>query len=109
MPPPTSSWPAPARTPSASSRPSGSPRSTSHCPVGNGEQRLNAAAAVAAGGGLLVDDAAVTRAWVTSVVSELVMDADRLAAMAAASASVGERDGDELLADLVVSAAARGR
>ena len=45
----------------------------------------------------------------TSVVSELVMDADRLAAMAAASASVGERDGDELLADLVVSAAARGR
>jgi UDP-N-acetylglucosamine--N-acetylmuramyl-(pentapeptide) pyrophosphoryl-undecaprenol N-acetylglucosamine transferase len=78
-------------------------------PVGNGEQRLNAAAAVAAGGGLLVDDAAVTRAWVTSVVSELVMDADRLAAMAAASASVGERDGDELLADLVVSAAARGR
>ncbi|HET9021386.1 MAG TPA: undecaprenyldiphospho-muramoylpentapeptide beta-N-acetylglucosaminyltransferase [Ornithinibacter sp.] len=78
-------------------------------PVGNGEQRLNAAAAVAAGGGLLVDDASVTRAWVTSVVSALVLDADRLAAMAAASASVGERDGDELLADLVVSAAARGR
>ena len=37
-------------------------------PVGNGEQRLNAAAAVAAGGGLLVDDADVTPAWVREVV-----------------------------------------
>ena len=36
------------------------------------------------------------------------LDAGRLAAMAAAAASVGERGGDELLADLVV-AAARGR
>jgi UDP-N-acetylglucosamine--N-acetylmuramyl-(pentapeptide) pyrophosphoryl-undecaprenol N-acetylglucosamine transferase len=77
-------------------------------PVGNGEQRLNAAGAVAAGGGLLVDDAAVTGHWVTSVVSALVLDAERLASMATASASVGERDGDELLADLVGTAAARG-
>ena len=37
-------------------------------PIGNGEQRLNAAAVVAAGGGLLVDDAAVTPAWVDDVV-----------------------------------------
>ena len=49
-------------------------------PVGNGEQRLNAAAVVAAGGGLLVD-----------------------------AAAVGERGGDELLADLVVAAARGGR
>lgn len=78
-------------------------------PVGNGEQRLNAASAVAAGGGVLVDDGTVTREWVSSVVRPLVLDAARLAVMAAASASVGERDGDELLADLVVAAAAGGR
>ena len=33
-------------------------------PIGNGEQRLNAAAVVAAGGGLLVDDADLDPAWV---------------------------------------------
>ena len=32
-------------------------------PVGNGEQRLNAAAVVAAGGGLLVDDDDLDAAW----------------------------------------------
>ncbi|MBM6404117.1 undecaprenyldiphospho-muramoylpentapeptide beta-N-acetylglucosaminyltransferase [Phycicoccus sp. CSK15P-2] len=76
-------------------------------PIGNGEQRLNAATAVAAGGGLLVDDAAVDAAWVQDTVVPLALDDDRLARMAAAAASVGERDGDEQLADLVV--AARGR
>jgi len=77
-------------------------------PVGNGEQRLNAASVVGAGGGLLVDDASVSAAWVDEVVRPLVLDAPRLAAMAAAAASVGERGGDELLADLVVTAAAGG-
>lgn len=74
-------------------------------PIGNGEQRLNAAAVIAAGGGLLVDDAAVTPAWVGDVVRPLALDEARLSTMAAAAASVGERDGDELLADLVVAAA----
>ena len=78
-------------------------------PIGNGEQRLNASAVVRAGGGLLVDDAAVDAAWVRSTVVPLVTDATRLAAMATAAASVGERGGDELLADLVVAAAASGR
>ena len=77
-------------------------------PIGNGEQRLNAAAVVAAGGGLLVDDADVTPAWVGDVVRPLALDEARLATMAAAAASVGERGGDELLADLVVAAAAEG-
>jgi UDP-N-acetylglucosamine--N-acetylmuramyl-(pentapeptide) pyrophosphoryl-undecaprenol N-acetylglucosamine transferase len=75
-------------------------------PIGNGEQRLNAAAVISAGGGLLVDDAAVTAAWVEEVVRPMALDRSRLAAMATASASVGERGGDELLADLVVAAAA---
>ena len=78
-------------------------------PIGNGEQRLNASAVVAAGGGILVDDAAVDGAWVREVVTGLATDTARLEAMASAAASVGERGGDELLADLVVAAAARGR
>ena len=57
--PPTWWSRAPAPTRSASSPPSGCPPSTCPLPVGNGEQRLNAAAVVAAGGGILVDDAAV--------------------------------------------------
>ena len=77
-------------------------------PVGNGEQRLNATAVVGAGGGLLVGDAQVSPEWVAGVVRPLALDAARLAAMGAAAASVGERGGDELLADLVVAAAGRG-
>ncbi len=83
-------------------------------PVGNGEQRHNAAAAVAAGAALLVDDAAVTADWVRGPLRDLLTDADgagRLAAMAAAArtsaAADGARDGDERLADLVEVAAGR--
>lgn len=83
-------------------------------PVGNGEQRLNAAGAVAAGSALLVDDADVTADWVRGPLRDLLTDADgahRLAAMAAAAASssaaAGARDGDERLADLVERAAGR--
>ncbi len=86
----------------------GLPASYVPLPIGNGEQRLNAASVVAAGGGRLTDDAEVTAEWVESVVAPLVLDRGGLEAMARASASVGERDGDELLADLVV-AAAEGR
>ena len=78
-------------------------------PIGNGEQRLNARAVVSAGGGLLVDDAEVTPEWVTRVLQPLALDAARLRAMATAAAAVGTRDGDELLADLVVAAAAGRR
>lgn len=74
-------------------------------PIGNGEQRLNAQAVVSAGGGLLVEDADLDVAWIESSLVPLLRDAPRLAEMAAASASVGERDGDELLADLVADAA----
>lgn len=78
-------------------------------PIGNGEQRFNVADVVAAGGGIVVDDADVTPEWVRSVVLPLALDADRLAAMAAASAATGTRDGDELLADLVEQAATTSR
>ena len=77
-------------------------------PVGNGEQRLNAQAVVDAGGGLLVEDADLTPGWVESTLVPLLRDASALAEMARVAASVGERDGDELLADLVVDAAGKG-
>lgn len=73
-------------------------------PIGNGEQRLNAAEVVAAKGGLLVDDADVTPDWVGRTVVPLMQDTDRLAAMALASAGIGHRDADESLADLVATA-----
>ena len=56
--------------------------------------------------GLLVDDADVTPEWVSRVVAPLALDGPRLSAMAAAAAAVGERGGDELLADLVAAASA---
>ena len=76
-------------------------------PVGNGEQRLNAAEVVAAGGGLVVDDAALTPQWIDGVLVPLLQNAPRLQSMAAAARAVGQRDGDEQLADLVVTAASR--
>ena len=78
-------------------------------PIGNGEQRLNARAVVGAGGGLLVDDADLTTAWVEGTLVPLLRDASGLADMATAAASVGERGGDELLADLVFDAASGKR
>ncbi len=77
-------------------------------PVGNGEQRLNATPLVRAGGGLLVDDADLTSAWVSSQVPALLRDRNRLAAMAQASRAAGVRDGAARVADLVAEAAAEG-
>jgi UDP-N-acetylglucosamine--N-acetylmuramyl-(pentapeptide) pyrophosphoryl-undecaprenol N-acetylglucosamine transferase len=73
-------------------------------PIGNGEQRFNAADVVAAGGGFLVDDAAFTPDWVSEYVIPLATDGARLEAMAVAAASVGQRDADERLADMVLEA-----
>lgn len=73
-------------------------------PVGNGEQRLNAAPVVAAGGGLLVDDAALTSDWVAAHVPPLLLGPDAAATrerMAQAAASVGVRDAADRVAALV--------
>lgn len=74
-------------------------------PIGNGEQRFNAADAVAAGGGILVDDSALTPQWIEEVLVPLVTDGPRIAEMARAAATIGEREADERLADLVAVAA----
>jgi UDP-N-acetylglucosamine--N-acetylmuramyl-(pentapeptide) pyrophosphoryl-undecaprenol N-acetylglucosamine transferase len=77
-------------------------------PIGNGEQRLNVATVEEAGGGVVVADHLVTPEWVADAVVGLARDPERLRRMSSAAASVGERDGDEKLADLV-DAAARER
>ena len=74
-------------------------------PIGNGEQRLNAADVVAAGGGILVDDSSLTPRWIDETLMPLVTDESRLRAMADAAANIGEREADERLADLVALAA----
>ncbi len=74
-------------------------------PIGNGEQRRNAADVVAAGGGTIVADAELTPAYVTGPLRELLADPDRLAAMGRAAAGAGIRDGAARLAELVVGAA----
>ena len=70
-------------------------------PIGNGEQRFNAADVLAAGGGLLVEDAVFTPEWITDNVVPLAGDGERLLAMGPAAASVGQRDADDALADMV--------
>src|SRR5439155_581587 len=66
-------------------------------PYGNGEQRRNALPVVEAGGGLLVDDSELTPAWIEQTVVPLLRDPARVAAMSAAAAGYGRRDGDEAL------------
>lgn len=74
-------------------------------PIGNGEQRLNAAEVVAAGGGLIVEDDQVTEEWVRRTVVPLVTDHERVAAMARAAAEHGHRDAAERLVALILDAA----
>jgi UDP-N-acetylglucosamine--N-acetylmuramyl-(pentapeptide) pyrophosphoryl-undecaprenol N-acetylglucosamine transferase len=78
-------------------------------PHGNGEQRLNAEPLVAAGAAMVVDDADLTGRWVRRHVIPLVTDRTRLAAMSAAAATLGRRDADERLAQMVRRAAAGSR
>ncbi|MDQ1587356.1 MAG: UDP-N-acetylglucosamine--N-acetylmuramyl-(pentapeptide) pyrophosphoryl-undecaprenol [Microbacteriaceae bacterium] len=73
-------------------------------PVGNGEQRFNAAGVVGAGGGILLDDAQFLPSWVESTLLPLLGDGARIADMAARSASVGVRDGSDRMVSLIHSA-----
>jgi UDP-N-acetylglucosamine--N-acetylmuramyl-(pentapeptide) pyrophosphoryl-undecaprenol N-acetylglucosamine transferase len=75
-------------------------------PVGNGEQRFNAADAVAAGGAILVDDAEFTPAWIASVLAPLLADPAAIADLSARILTVGTRDGADRMVDLLTSALA---
>jgi UDP-N-acetylglucosamine--N-acetylmuramyl-(pentapeptide) pyrophosphoryl-undecaprenol N-acetylglucosamine transferase len=70
-------------------------------PVGNGEQRHNAVSVLAAGGGILVEDSAFTPSWVERELVPLLADDLALQRMAAGAASVGVRDGDVRMTDLI--------
>jgi UDP-N-acetylglucosamine--N-acetylmuramyl-(pentapeptide) pyrophosphoryl-undecaprenol N-acetylglucosamine transferase len=72
-------------------------------PVGNGEQRYNAAGVVAAGGGVLVDDSAFDSVWVQQNLLPLMADRQRRESMALAAAQVGVLDGADRMVDLIHS------
>jgi UDP-N-acetylglucosamine--N-acetylmuramyl-(pentapeptide) pyrophosphoryl-undecaprenol N-acetylglucosamine transferase len=76
-------------------------------PIGNGEQAHNAHPVVQAGGALLIDDAALTPAWIDNVVIPLVSHDGRLAAMSHAATGIVPRDADERLAEIIRRAAGR--
>ncbi|MGN6414032.1 undecaprenyldiphospho-muramoylpentapeptide beta-N-acetylglucosaminyltransferase [Flexivirga sp.] len=77
-------------------------------PVGNGEQRLNAADVVDAGGALLVDNDDFTADYVAQQVIPLAKDSTRLEAMADAARAQGHGDADERFVDMIEGAAAHG-
>jgi len=70
-------------------------------PVGNGEQRFNAADAVNAGGALLVDDAAFTPGWIDATLVPLLGDQAAIAQLSKNIATVGARDGADRMVALV--------
>lgn len=73
-------------------------------PVGNGEQRFNAAGVVKAGGGVMVSDAHFTPAWVNSTLIPLLRDEAALEKMGTQAASVGMRDGTARMMNLIDAA-----
>jgi UDP-N-acetylglucosamine--N-acetylmuramyl-(pentapeptide) pyrophosphoryl-undecaprenol N-acetylglucosamine transferase len=72
-------------------------------PIGNGEQRFNAAGVVEAGGGILVDDAAFLPTWVDTDLIPLLADRGRVARMGERAATVGVRDGSDRMVSLIRS------
>lgn len=75
-------------------------------PVGNGEQRFNAADVVHAGGALLVRDEDFSDTWITERLLPILTNPKQRDAMAAAAQRVGSRDGTEKLLLLVREALA---
>ena len=70
-------------------------------PVGNGEQRFNAADAVNAGGAILVDDASFTPAWIDADLVPLLNDQAAIRQLGERIATTGARDGADRMVALV--------
>lgn len=73
-------------------------------PIGNGEQRLNAAGIVSAGGGVFLPDSDLAPDSVANLVLPLLADPLALERMSEAAATQGVRDAGSKLADLVEKA-----
>lgn len=73
-------------------------------PIGNGEQRLNAAPTVAAGGGEFLADSDLSGPRVEQAAIRLLRDHAVREKMSAGAASCGVRDGGDRLVDMVVDA-----
>jgi UDP-N-acetylglucosamine--N-acetylmuramyl-(pentapeptide) pyrophosphoryl-undecaprenol N-acetylglucosamine transferase len=73
-------------------------------PVGNGEQRFNAAGVVDAGGALLVNDSDFLPSWVQQRLLPLLGDRPALATMGERAAGTGLRDGTSRMVSLIHSA-----
>ncbi|GAA1495742.1 undecaprenyldiphospho-muramoylpentapeptide beta-N-acetylglucosaminyltransferase [Paeniglutamicibacter kerguelensis] len=76
-------------------------------PIGNGEQRLNAADLVAAGGALLVADADFTPEYVATTVIPLLLDNAALERMGKAASSQGRSDAAEVMAAMILDSLGR--
>ena len=74
-------------------------------PIGNGEQRFNAAPVVAADGGLLIEDAVLDGDTLSRAVLRVVTSPGRLDEMSQNAARHGVRDAAARLADMVFAAA----
>lgn len=72
-------------------------------PVGNGEQRFNAADLVEAGGAIMVEDAKFTSDFVRDEVIPIISNSKRLRAMSAAARGTSISDGTQRLYELVRS------
>ena len=73
-------------------------------PVGNGEQRLNAASLVENGGGLMVSDAEFTPGYILQTLIPVLSKKSELAKMSAAAKGQAILDATERLGDLVSKA-----
>ncbi len=73
-------------------------------PIGNGEQKFNAADAVAAGAAILLPNEQFTPDWVAETLIPLLQDRAKVSAMAARSATAGIRDGAARMVSLITSA-----
>ena len=71
-------------------------------PIGNGEQRLNAADLVAAGGALVVEDAQFTTSYLANTLLPLLGDTEALASMGAAAKTQGRADAAAVMAAMVL-------
>lgn len=78
-------------------------------PIGNGEQRRNAASQIEAGGAVLVADSDFTAATLRLRVLPLLQDSPALAAMGRANRATSPRDGAAKVAQLLESVMRRGQ